>query len=292
MLKSSDAQGDETRNDSGKSWISGLLPPILGDVRGGHMERVSFFGDDRSVYRQHLIRYRFAAQNIGGIGDKRVLDVPCGIGYGSDYLARHARWSTGIDISSQAIAAGIGKYLTGETRPLTQNLSLLVMDAQAMQFPDAIFDAAVSFEGLEHVPDPKKMLSEISRVLKDDGVLVLSTPNKKMSKQKRGKPQNPFHLQEYTREELEDMLGEHFSDVKFYGQNIVNLREGTVKRKVLKTLASLDFLRLRRFIRGTIRRRIIGDTLGDMDIREVNEDIGEAPYYWIAVCKKGESSQA
>jgi MPBQ/MSBQ methyltransferase len=103
----------------------------------------------------------------------RVLDVGCGIGGTSRHLAaRHpAAAVTGITLSPKqrdraaALAAerGLG------------NVDFCVMDALAMDFPDASFDVVWACESGEHMPDKGAYVREMARVLRPGGTLVLAT---------------------------------------------------------------------------------------------------------------------
>ncbi|MFH1788557.1 MAG: class I SAM-dependent methyltransferase [Candidatus Altiarchaeota archaeon] len=252
----------------------------------GHSERIEFSGDCAVNYKGHIARYFFALDAIPDISERLVLDVPCGIGYGSKILARKAREVVGIDISEDALAKGREKYLTvrGE-RKKTDNLSLLRMDAQHMDFADDTFDAGVSFEGIEHVPDAGKMVSEVCRVLKPGATFVVSTPNREMTRQKGGKPHNPFHIQEFTRDELADMLSPHFSEIEFWGQDIVEARN-MWKRNLYRFMGALDVFDLRhRLVPEKALAAVREDVYGSVRIRKVDEDKGEKPRVWIAVCR-------
>ncbi len=96
------------------------------------------------------------APRLGGI----VLDIGCGTQpYRS--LLRVDRY-VGIDVSARADSSG--------RRPD------LLYDGSCMPFPDRVFDGVLCSQVLEHVPDPQAFLSEVARLLKADGVLLLSVP--------------------------------------------------------------------------------------------------------------------
>ena len=252
---------------------------------GGHIERIEFMGQGRDTYREHVVRYRFALDAIPNLEGKRVLDVPCGIGYGSAMLARKTGEVVGVDISEEAIAKGREKYLeqNGQRKPMS-NLQLLKMDALSLTFPDASFDAVVSFEGVEHVPDPRRMIAEVRRVLKPDGVFVVSTPNREVTRKRDGRPDNPYHVQEFTKTELEEMLSPQFTHVDFYGQQII--KSGSEwKRRIIEGVKTLDVFDLRRFIPEPARKAVRQDIYTYGEIRKVLESEGERPSVWVAVCR-------
>lgn len=103
-----------------------------------------------------------------------VLDVGCGIGGTTRHLARTfgaATRLTGITLSpNQAERATALASKAGLT-----NVKFEVMDALAMDFPDNTFDLVWACESGEHMPDKKKYVEEMTRVLKPGGTLVIAT---------------------------------------------------------------------------------------------------------------------
>lgn len=151
----------------------------------------------------HCIRYHRAAEYIRP-GD-RVLDVACGLGYGSHilYSSSRARSVIGIDLSEFSIDYANVHYGQSDT------VRFEVGDAQALsQIPDNSIDFITAFETIEHVPDPNAYLSQLKRVLKPSGRLMVCAPNNWVDE--TGKDPNPYHLHVYTWERLIDECGSHF----------------------------------------------------------------------------------
>lgn len=163
-----------------------------------------------SIRYEHLHRYGWAAQAIKGL---RVLDIACGEGYGSAILSRYASSVTGVDISTEAVRHAQAEYGS------IANLSFMVGSASAIPLPDATFDAVVSFETLEHLIEHDEMLAEIHRVLKSDGFLIMSSPNKKVYSDDRNF-HNKFHVRELYFDELDALVKRHFSAAVYYGQRL------------------------------------------------------------------------
>jgi SAM-dependent methyltransferase len=164
-------------------------------------------GTKGEIWIEHWHRYHFAARWAAG---KRVLDVACGEGYGSAFLARTAAYVAGVDVSDQAIAHAERTY----ARPGT--VEFVQASCTRLPFPDASFDVAVSFETLEHIGQQEAFLDELARVLKPDGVLVLSSPNKLEYSDKRGFA-NEFHVKELYRDELAALVAARFPECAWYG---------------------------------------------------------------------------
>ena len=160
------------------------------------------------IWIEHWHRYHFAARWVAG---KRVLDVACGEGYGSERLAREAAHVTGVDISEAAIAHAREAYAS------RGNLEFACAPCTRLPLADASVDVAVSFETLEHIEEQAQFLAELARVLAPDGVLVLSCPNKVEYSDRRGYA-NEFHVKELYREELEALLASRFGEREWYGQ--------------------------------------------------------------------------
>jgi len=151
----------------------------------------------------HVARYRHALQFVEG---HRVLDIACGTGYGLSVLRERVSAVVGVDFDITAIA-------DAKTRA-----NVLLGDGRKLPFRNACFDAVVSFETIEHMDNRDRFVSEIARVLTDSGILILSTPNANHTKPIDGRPTNPFHIHEYTPDELSSELGKHFVSVQLMGQ--------------------------------------------------------------------------
>ena len=117
---------------------------------------------------EHYHRYAIV-QDI--VKQKDILDVACGEGYGSSFMADVARSVVGVDISDEAVQHASSTYTKA-------NLMFRQGSATALDFNDASFDVVVSFETIEHLAEQAQMLAEIRRVLRPDGLLVISSPNR------------------------------------------------------------------------------------------------------------------
>ncbi len=94
-----------------------------------------------------------------------VLDVGCNAGARLEQLRREfGTVGTGLDYSPKTIALGTQAF---------PNLTLHVGDAEQLPFPDQSFDAVISFETFEHLPNPMVALSEMNRVLKPGGRMLV-----------------------------------------------------------------------------------------------------------------------
>lgn len=163
-------------------------------------------------FQEHMARYMFAAQFVEG---HVVLDAGCGTGYGAAYLAsRGAIRVFGVDIAAEAIEYSRIHYQN-------DNTIFSAMDCTNLGFPDETFDVVVSLEVIEHLKNAERYLFEMCRVLKTDGVFILSTPNKAVYSPNSNKPFNPFHFKEYTIAGLQETLSAYFPVVVLFGQESV-----------------------------------------------------------------------
>jgi SAM-dependent methyltransferase len=164
----------------------------------------------REIAYEHWHRYAWAAEVVAG---KQVLDAACGEGYGSRLLAARAARVHGLDLSEEAVAHARRRYPA-------DNLSFECGNAIDLSFEDDSFDAVVSFETLEHLEEQDQLLSEFRRVLRPDGFLLISSPDRKTYSDETGYD-NPFHVRELYRDEFEQLLGRHFPAFRLWGQKLM-----------------------------------------------------------------------
>ena len=137
-----------------------------------------------------------------------MLDIATGAGFGLHMLRQAGARATGFDLDTEALS---------EARRACPNAPLARADAAHLPLPDTSVDLVVSFETIEHVPDAAAVAAEFSRVLRPTGRLVLSTPNRLFGPPGRH-ANNPFHVREFSGEELRDLLMDRFEFVSVYGQ--------------------------------------------------------------------------
>jgi SAM-dependent methyltransferase len=212
------------------------------------------------LYLRHAFAYEFAKARLKP--SDCVLEVGTGEGYGTNLLAGVAQRVVGLDIDEDTVVHAVRKY--GSDR-----VQFRLYDGQEIPFEDASFTAAVSFQVIEHVRDDARHVSEIRRVLKPGGMLVLTTPNRNNRLRPGQKPWNRFHIREYDPRGLETTLKRRFRDVSVWGicgneevQSIEKARVawalrggpvGTVRRNLpepIKVFAGAALNYLRRVVAG------------------------------------------
>ena len=165
---------------------------------------------EQDLLNEHLSRYYFACPLVEG---RFALDVGCGTGYGSAVLAQSANRVCGLDLSHEAVAFAKSNYPASK-------IEFLVSDCRQLPFASRTVESAVCFEVIEHIAEQEALLREVSRVLKPDGLLIISTPNRAYYTEER-KEVNPFHVREFNFDEFRTILKASFAHVEIAFQNHV-----------------------------------------------------------------------
>jgi len=157
-------------------------------------------------FQRHLVVYEWIARRVGG---RRVVDLACGEGYGSDVLARAGAASVvGVDANPEA-------HEHARLRYARDNLHF---ERDMIETFDGRCDALVFLQTIEHVQDAALVLERFKAPIGRDGVAYVSTPNvltlAPAGKQRSG---NPWHLYEYRPAEFEALCSAHFRSVELYG---------------------------------------------------------------------------
>lgn len=168
-----------------------------------HPEELGFkdrwFGLKKSHYKKKLYeRYKFTNKFIK---KKKVLDIPCGVGWGTSLL-KGTNFVIGIDTSKESIDYAKKHYEN-------DNRKFYIGDMQFIPLEDNSIDVLICLEGFEHVSKDIgiRFIEESKRVLKEDGLLIITCP---VLNEKGETTGNPYHLYEYPEEELIKILNKNF----------------------------------------------------------------------------------
>ncbi|QTA79206.1 SAM-dependent methyltransferase [Desulfonema limicola] len=146
--------------------------------------------------------------------NKKVLDVGCGTGYSAEYCIDVGKAShvTGLEVDSLLI-----ENLRKENKKT--NLHYVYYSPPDFPLEQHSFDIATCFEVLEHIDEEKQknILAEISRVLKKDGIAIISTPNRPVYSPD-GISANPDHINELDKNQLLRICSKYFSNIQIFGQ--------------------------------------------------------------------------
>ncbi len=214
------------------------------------------------LWQEHCGRYEFAKDFCAG---KNVLDIACGTGYGCRIL--NTSKYTGVDIDFPTIRKAYDKYNTDG--------SFVAADALSLPFNPHSFDVVVSFETIEHLPIKSlpHFLKNVTRLLVDDGVFIISTPNRDLSNPGTSAddyPKNTYHMFELAPDELVDILKPHFEKISLFGQGLMNSGASS-KRTVLRRAK-------------TLKKLATGELSRVVPLSENNKKV--IPTYIVVVCEQ------
>ncbi|MFX0039686.1 MAG: class I SAM-dependent methyltransferase [Promethearchaeota archaeon] len=175
--------------------------------------------NNENIFIKNLkARYNFCNNYIDS---KIVLDIPCGVGWGTSLLKGYGKLY-GIDIDKQAIEKAKKKY---------PQIIFKKGSMQNIPFENEFFDVIICLEGIEHITfiEGQDFLIEVNRTLKKDGIFIITTPLLLEGKYHSG---NKFHLCEYKEEEFLRIIKEkYFSILK---KDYINNPRLKILRLVLK----------------------------------------------------------
>ena len=180
---------------------------------------------DNYVFQRSILAYYKAAELVSG----DVLEIGTGMGYGVEVVAPAADKYVTID---KSCAYNVELPANAEFRQMT---------VPPLDFADESFDYVISFQVIEHIKNDKEFVAEASRVLRKGGKFIVSTPNAPMSLTR-----NPWHVREYTAEELKELLSKEFSQIDMMGvggnEKIMEYYEAN--RRGVKRITRFDILDL------------------------------------------------
>lgn len=147
--------------------------------------------------------------------NKCVLEIGCGDLGGAELLLRKspAKQYYGIDYNINALIAATKRQ---------SKTKILCSKGEEIPFKDSSFDVILTFQVLEHIVEYEKFLEEIHRLIRPDGILLLSTPDL----QSRPDDPNPWHVSLFDKPGLAKLLNKHFEEVEMlyqYGADRTNL---------------------------------------------------------------------
>lgn len=187
-------------------------------------ERVSHNDiSDNYVYQRSVLAYVEAAKLISG----KVLEIGTGSGYGIEMLSEKAESFLTIDKFASAAGTKASEDLPNVTFKQMNVPPLTGIESNS-------FDFVVSFQVIEHIQKDSEYVQEIHRVLKKGGKFIVTTPNKVMSLTR-----NPWHIREYTVDELTALLSNSFASVEskgVFGNEIVMKYYEENKKSVAKIM--------------------------------------------------------
>ena len=246
-----------------------------------------------AFYANHILRYQFAADIIDQTTVNCLLDAACGVGYGSAYLAKQPgiKKIVAIDRSQEALKVANTHFKDSKISYLQDDCHTLAAASK-----HGMYDVIVSFETLEHLPEPMDFLRSCFNYLNPEGKIVISTPNKSVSSPEQLNWE--YHETEYTAKEFYQLLQTTgFKNIKLYGQQL-NLK-GKIKTEIrgdLNRLFSNPFIRtgiwLQSKLKGYKQQPILKETIDDFEFVAFDNPTdcdlmgNEGPFVLLAVAVK------
>jgi SAM-dependent methyltransferase len=172
------------------------IPP-----KPGHIDNLEFI----RILTPYILARRI-------VRHKTVLDIGCGLGHGT--------WLLVSEGAQQVVSIDLDKKKTTQVNEFCchlRNYVALVMDAQRLGFRDQSFEMITCFEVLEHIPNTDLFLTEVRRILKKDGILLLTTPNRTSRLLPFQRPWNPEHLREHTLRAFRRIIKKYFPSFELLG---------------------------------------------------------------------------
>jgi ubiquinone/menaquinone biosynthesis C-methylase UbiE len=185
-------------------------------------------------------RYAYALIEEYARPSDRLLEIGFGEGYGAEIVQPWISEYVGLEVDAQAV-------LHAAKRHASPGLSFLQYDGVTLPFDDGTFELVISFQVIEHVVDPPRLLKEACRVLRGTGTALIVTPNRNHRVADGERPFNRYHVREFNSGELEALMRTAFEKVTVFGIQGSPVMNEIEKKRVARArkLARFDPLGLR-----------------------------------------------
>lgn len=195
------------------------------------ISNISIFSAERptSLEADALARYYFARKYCRG---RKILDIGTGLGLGARYLSENGALEVlGIDNSIKTIRFN-------KTYNDSKTVRFKHLDAVDIWKIKEKYDVVIAFEVIEHLPVERvgKFVMSLPKVLKKNGILLLSTPNGSKTDFLFGRPYNPYHVKEYTEGEIERLLEKYFKNICIKGIYSINSEYSGIQSEVKRSM--------------------------------------------------------
>ncbi|WKZ25678.1 MAG: methyltransferase domain-containing protein [bacterium] len=245
---------------------------------------------------EHQERYSFAARHISMINNLANLncvgDMSCGYGESTHFLQKQLVLNgkkvislVGVDIDESSINHAIRNKKSTQTF-VCKDISTLDFPCDLGKLGFQNFDAITCLETVEHVSPAENAtvsLKNLNFLLQNkNGILIVSSPNRRYFANNRYKPYSPFHIQELNLTEFSEILDRTGFKYDIYGQrimpvNFIRMFDG------LRTVAD-KHIKYRRQIGKVIT---VLSNLGNIDprVKKWEDTVKVQPKYFVAVCR-------
>ena len=199
----------------------------------------SDIASDNPIHQRLFFAYWTAKDTIKG----DLLEIGCGGGRGLELLVKGSKSYTAVDKNEEMIE------LHGKNYPKAKFINANIPPLSS--FSDNSFDTVITFQVIEHIQDDKAFIDEIYRVLRPGGKAYISTPNINWTLTR-----NPWHIREYTPNELTELCKRKFSKVEAKGisgdKKVLQYYEEN--KKSVEKIKKWDFLDLENKLPASILR--------------------------------------
>jgi len=208
--------------------------------------------EEQALLARHEFAYACAAQLAPP--DRPLLEIGCGEGYGTRWLAERFAPVAAVDIDASAAARAATRCAA------LPHCRVQAYDGVRLPYPDGSMATVIALQVIEHLPEPAVVLREMARVLQPGGMAMITTPNRAYRVADGSKPWNRFHYREYTAAELAALLAPHFADVTMQGVRAAAAIEQQEKARcrTAQRLAALDPLGLRHWLTPAREQKLAG----------------------------------
>lgn len=250
------------------------------------------------IYKEQTARYNFSSKLVSG----KVLDITYGsfMSYqgAKILLSENATEVFSYDIMDDDIQCS--------KRKLNAKNYIEFVPIFNIEFDDGYFDAIISTESIQYSKDPKLMIEEYYRLLKRDGVLIISTANKDGVNTLYGKSVEGWDDSIFKQKEFLQILKKTFSNIELFSQRLIPKSEIIEKRfnliikliihirKILSTLL-LKFDKKSNFYQSYLQKNIVkmnssiekmNKNILNVDYNPIKFEISHNPLFFIAICRK------
>lgn len=237
--------------------------------------------------RRHEAAYTFARDFVAE-GESYVVDVACGVGYGSRILSDAGAYYVGLDRASDALRKAERLRDSPGTFMAANAIGGVPVESNCA-------DLVLAFQIIEHIPPrvTDRFLDELSRICKTDGHIIFTTPNRRHRLLPLQPPWNPYHEREFDRKGLAELLNGRFSDVSLLGLRAVDDVEKLELARVRQDPLEVYTRPLRSLVPRSIRRWIRRhSSMGTRDDEEPDEgmtaDQVSVTQFWVEEDSAGE----
>jgi ubiquinone/menaquinone biosynthesis C-methylase UbiE len=175
-------------------------------VRDRFTRTAEVFGN--AVMQTRAVEAEILAEMVAAKKSDWAVDLACGTGALALTFAQHVRWIMGLDLTPAMLAVAQRTAREANAR----NIAFALGNAQEIPFPDASLDLALSSYALHHVPEPARVIGEMSRVLKRGGragiidIFAQEDPQSAEMHDRIERVRDPSHVRTLARSEFASLF--------------------------------------------------------------------------------------